>query len=67
FDDDDYCYRVRAAGWQTHIVKSLHIKHGDGGAALDRGKNWSCSFAKQKDLPSNIEVYLNKYPQFRSK
>ncbi|HCV42397.1 MAG TPA: hypothetical protein DGH68_02865 [Bacteroidetes bacterium] len=67
FDDDDYCYRVRNANWQTNITRVLSIKHGSGGAKLDRGKNWSCSFAGEEKLPSNMEIFLAKYPQFRSK
>ena len=67
FDDDDYCFRAREAGWKTMITSSLRIKHGSGGAQLVRGSNWSCSFARLPELKSNIEVFLNKYPHFRSK
>lgn len=68
FDDDDYCARAREAGWITAVTKSLHIKHGTGGNVLDRGKNWSVSFAKEETpRQSNIEVFLRKHPQLAAR
>jgi hypothetical protein len=68
FDDDDYCIRASEAGWYTAVTPLLHIKHGTGGNVLDRGKNWSCSFAREeKERPSNMDVFLKKYPHLRSR
>jgi len=63
FDDDDYCIRAREAGWRTMITSSLRIKHGSGGSQLQRGSNWSCSFARGDDPKSNIDIFLKKYPK----
>jgi GT2 family glycosyltransferase len=61
FDDNDYCIRARKAGYLTMITRSLHIKHGEGGNYLNRGHNWSCSFAREKDRPSNAGYFFKKH------
>jgi len=66
FDDDDYCMRARAEGFWTMICSDLVIKHGAGGASLDRGKNWSCSFARESERHSNLQRFLEKYPHMKS-
>jgi O-antigen biosynthesis protein len=65
FDDDDYCIRMRNAGYWTVISRELHIKHGTGGNTLKRGENWSCSFAREPKRPSNREYFLQKYPHLK--
>jgi GT2 family glycosyltransferase len=62
-DDDDYCLRAREKNWLTGITRSIAIKHGTGGSILERGKNWSTSFAKEPtQRKSNIEYFLRKHP-----
>jgi GT2 family glycosyltransferase len=67
FDDDNYCLRARSAGYHTGITRQLRIKHGSGGVQLDRGKNWSCSFARIKDPQSNLEVFRSIHPELTKK
>ena len=67
-DDVDYCLRAREKNWLTGVTRSLRIKHGTGGSILERGKNWSTSFAKETiQRKSNIEVLLRKHPQLASR
>lgn len=61
FDDDDYCIRARKAGWWTMVTKSLRIRHGDGTNGINRGYNWSLSFAREPDRPSNEAYFLQKH------
>jgi GT2 family glycosyltransferase len=61
FDDHDYCLRARRAGYWTMATQSIRIKHGAGGNHLQRGVNWSVSFAKEPEKPSNQEYFLRKY------
>ncbi len=61
FDDDDYCIRTREAGFWTMITTQLRVKHGIGGAGLNRGYNWSCSFAREPERPSNQEYFTKKH------
>lgn len=60
FDDNDYCIRARLAKWETVITRACTVKHGDGGADLRRGQNWSASFARG-DNRNNQEYFLQKW------
>jgi GT2 family glycosyltransferase len=60
-DDNDYCIRVRRAGWFTCIVRDLTIRHGNGGVNLERGRNWSLSFAREAPLPANVPHLMEKW------
>lgn len=61
FDDNDYCIRTRKAGYMTMITRQLYIRHGLGGINLDRGNNWSLSFAKEPPTKSNQEYFIKKH------
>lgn len=64
FDDNDYCLRARRAGWETGITGAVTVMHGSGGSELDRGENWSQSFAHEEPgRPSNEALFRSKYPQ----
>lgn len=63
FDDNDYCIRARKAGFETAITKLVKVQHGAGGAILDRGRNWSSSFARVKNLKTNEEYFRNKHAE----
>jgi GT2 family glycosyltransferase len=65
-DDDDYCIRARLAGFKTCITPQITIQHGNGGNELRRGENWSSSFARVEERPSNLEIFLKKYPYLAS-
>lgn len=67
FDDDDYCLRMREKGFRTCISPRLVQKHGSGGQQLDRGKNWSCSFAQEPVRKDNREVFFRKHPEMVGK
>lgn len=61
YDDNDMCIRARQAGFWTMITRELVIRHGSGGHGLNRGYNWSCSFAREKERPNNEQYYLSKH------
>lgn len=64
-DDNDYCLRTRKAGLWTMITRELVVRHGCGGPGLNRGYNWSCSFARsgeQAKKNNNMEVLKKKHP-----
>jgi hypothetical protein len=63
FEDNDLCIRARRAGWWTMTTKRLRIKHGSGGTELERGKNWSCSFAVEEKMTDNQQIFMKKYLQ----
>jgi GT2 family glycosyltransferase len=45
-DDVDYSMRLRAKGWQTLLTRERYVLHGNGGEKMERGRNWSLSFAR---------------------
>jgi len=45
-DDVDYSMRLRAKGWATLLTRERFVVHGAGGEKMDRGRNWSLSFAR---------------------
>jgi GT2 family glycosyltransferase len=61
FDDNDYCLRARRAHWRTLITSRCWVRHGTGGAALDRGNNWSASYAKTGVTQTNEIIFNLKY------
>lgn len=62
FDDNDYCIRCRELGWRTIITRSATVRHGKGGPNLERGNNWSSSFARIPGNGDNREYFLQKHP-----
>lgn len=66
FEDNDYCLRARQKQRLTMITRLYRVVHGNGGTVLDRGSNWSCSFAQEpQEIPNNMEYFLSKYPHLR--
>lgn len=61
YDDNDYCLRARKKGYLTMVTKALRIQHGRGGPFLDRGYNWSLSFAREPEKPPNEPYFKQKY------
>lgn len=60
-DDNDYCIRTRRADLWTMITRSVVIRHGIGGHGLNRGLNWSCSFATEGEIEGNEKRLQEKY------
>jgi O-antigen biosynthesis protein len=56
-DDNDYCNRARVGGFETCITRALTIQHGAGGGDLDRGINWSCTWARRNYEEPNTERF----------
>ena len=50
YDDNEYCIRARANGWDTAVMSSVIVQHGDGSRELagGRGRSWSVSFARER-------------------
>jgi GT2 family glycosyltransferase len=68
FDDDDFCIRTKLEGMKTCITPQLFIQHGIGGEGLQRGLNWSTSFAKESvSRETNLGIFLKKYPHLANK
>lgn len=63
FDDNDYCIRSRKAGFETAITKLANVQHGSGGTALERGRNWSSSFARVEFFKTNEEYFRTKHAE----
>jgi GT2 family glycosyltransferase len=61
FDDNDYCLKANEADYWTMITNKLYVKHGLGGAKLERGLNWSLSFARQGQQQTNEEIFRSKH------
>lgn len=61
YDDNDYNLRARRQGFLTMVTRGLRIQHGRGGPFLDRGYNWSLSFAREPEKPSNEPYFKQKY------
>ena len=61
FEDVDYNIRAFKAGFDVMVTRQLHMKHGDGKAGLERGKNYSVSFAKEPEENLSMMYFQKKY------
>jgi GT2 family glycosyltransferase len=61
FEDVDYCLRAYWAGFDVMVTRQLYVKHGDGEAGLERGKNYSVSFAKEPEENLSMLYFQKKY------
>ena len=65
FDDNDYCMAARKCGFLTGITRHVVVKHGEGGAANNRGVNWSVTYSKaeisQEDVKRNYNYFIQKW------
>jgi GT2 family glycosyltransferase len=59
FEDLDYCIRAIRAKFDTMITQQLWVKHGNGTAGFEKGKNYSLSFAREQ-LDDRSVVYFNR-------
>lgn len=55
FDDMDYCFRVQAAGYQIHLVKSVYVHHFHHQTFIARELNY-CQIKE-----NNRHLFRNKY------
>lgn len=64
-DDVDYSMRLRRKGYLTLITRERHVVHGVGGEKMDRGRNWSLSFARGGPIDpmfkENKEYFTQKW------
>ena len=61
FEDVDYCIRAFRAGFTSMVTRQLYVKHGNGETGLDRGKNYSVSFAKEPKETLSMQYFQKKY------
>ena len=61
FEDVDYGIRAYRAGLDLMITRQLYVKHGDGEAGIERGKNYSVSFAKEPQENLSLIYFEKKY------
>lgn len=60
-DDADLCIRASKAGWKGAIYNRLVVRHGIGGSADLRGKNWNTSFMRRPELLEGEDHFTKKW------